>query len=1122
MRKATLLLLVVSFAPMTRAQFDQGQISGTIRDTSQSVVPNASIEVKSAGTGQPASATTDQNGAFLVVNLRVGYYDVTVQAAGFKLYTRTRVKVDAAARTTVDVALEVGALTETVSVTANATSTTMETAQIGRTIESKQINELALNGRNPFSMAVLKAGVIGDQFNGFNPGWVEQSVSINGGRKNGNEVTVDGVNMLRARGDATRATNIGVLNVDSIQEVQILTSTYPAEFGRAMDGQIRFVTKSGTRDFHGTVWEFLRNSRLDANSWLRNNSPNSGDNSRPAPFRFNQPGYSVGGPVFIPRKFNVERNKMFFFVSQEWVWYRKEQTNTSTVPTAAMRKGDFSGLLSASNPFFRAVKTIRNPATGQPFPGNVIPAQLQSPNGIGILNAYPLPSPGYQVGTANWIRTLPNPITSRKDTFRVDYYAGKSRISFMGNNYVYREDQPFEGTFGTGLDRSNTRWYRPNKLGAFSINTTLSANKINDFTVSGAADRAQLDPYVNEGVDRLGRAQYGINFPYIIPGRKVLPDRIPQASITGLFTLSGGGRPQNSSGPIYSWADNFSWIPKSNHALKFGVWVEKATQKNNEQTGSQNGSFSFTDAGSNPFTSGVAMGNVVLGNYDSYSEAGPRPYTLVTSWAVESYVQDTWKVNPRLTIEMGVRWSFRTPWAAKWNDIAEFDARYYTQSNIAVVDRALGYIVSGDPYNGIVLPGNGIPDSAAGRANAINLPNYQRLFHDLPRGFVNSYKAFAPRLGVAYRLDNKTAIRLGGGMFHHRQNLQNLFSNPPNLVSVSTGFGLVDNPGGAVSRTFPFGISALDPKYKYPNAYTYSFSIQRELPGGAVLDVAYVGKTAVSLLRTRNINQLLPGTIQTNPGIQTNALRPYQGLAAINYTTLDGRSNYNSFQASLDRRFRTGLGFGVSYTFSKGLDNITTPYNAYRFEKAPFEWDRPHVLNLNALYELPILRNRTDLMGNLLGGWQISSVVFFRSGSPLSVTDATDVAGTGQGGAPWNLVGNIDVTGDRGVGKAWFNPAAFALPRAGTFGNAGLGIIRGPRFASFDASLFKRFRITERVGSEFRFEAFNVLNHPLLGDPVTNPRSGDFGFITSKSLVSAQANVSTNERNVQVAVKFIF
>ena len=433
-------------------------------------------------------------------------------------------------------------------------------------------------------------------------------------------------------------------------------------------------------------------------------------------------------------------------------------------------------------------------------------------------------------------------------------------------------------------------------------------------------------------------------------------------------------------------------------------------------------------------------------------------------------------------------------------------------------------LLRGIPYNGIVMPGkwhSRYPPRDS--ANAINLPNYQRLFHDLPRGFVNSYhNAFAPRLGIAYRLDNKTAVRLGAGIFHHRQNLQNLFSNPPNLVNISTGFGLVDNPGGSQSRTFPYGVSALDPAYKYPTAYTYSFSIQREIMSGTVIDLAYVGKTSVNLVRTRNINQLFPGTIQANPGVQTNAMRPWHGLAAINYTTLDGRSNYNSFQASLDRRFRSGLGFGVSYTFSKGLDNITTPYNAYRFQKAPFEWDRPHVLNLNVLYELPFLRTQQGLKGNLLGGWQISSVVFFRSGTPLSVTDATDVAGTGQGGAPWNLVGDIGVSGDRGVGKQWFNPRAFALPQAGTFGNAGLGIIRGPRFQSFDASLFKRFRLTERVRSEFRFEAFNFLNYPLLADPVTNPRSGDFGFIISKTLVSSQANVSTNERNIQLGLKFIF
>lgn len=442
--------------------------------------------------------------------------------------------------------------------TATAAATTLDTAQIGRTVEAKQITDLALNGRNPFNLTLLKAGVIGDQFNGFNPGVVESSFAINGGRKNGSVVTVDGVNMVRARGDAARATNIGVLNVDAIQEVQILTTTYPAEFGRAMDGQIRFVTKSGTQQFHGTAWYFMRNSALDANSWTRNGSTKVSENSQPASFRFNQPGYSIGGPISIPGRFNSDRTKLFFFVSQEWMWYRKDQTNTSTVPSLAMRQGDFSELLDPANPFFRRARVVMDPASRIPFPNNVIPANRRSPNGVAILNAYPTPTAGSQVGTANWIKTLANPITTRKDTVRLDYYAGNTRLSFSGNNFAYKEDQPFEGTFGTGLDRSNTRWDRPNKSGAILITSTLSPNKINDITISAAADRAQLDLYESEGVTKYDRALYGINFPYIVSGSKTVPNRIPAAAITGLFTLSGGGRPQNSSGPIFSIADNFS------------------------------------------------------------------------------------------------------------------------------------------------------------------------------------------------------------------------------------------------------------------------------------------------------------------------------------------------------------------------------------------------------------------------------------------------------------------------------------------------------------------------------------------------------------------------------------
>ena len=1131
MRKAAYLLGILLCAFTVRAQFNQGGISGTIKDPSQAVVPAAHATATNSETRQSASTESDQNGDYRFTNLPVGTYEITVQAAGFKAYKRTNVKVDAAARTTVDVALEVGAATESVEVTESFVMTTLDTAQIGRTIDSTQITDLALNGRDPLNMAVLKAGVIGDQFNGFNPGWVEQSVSIAGGRKNGNAVTVDGVSMLRARGDNTRDTNIGQMTVDALSEVQILTSTYPAEYGRAMDGQVRYVTKSGGRDFHGTAWEFFRNAALDANSWVRNSSPNHSDYSRPSPYRFNQPGYTIGGPVTIPGKFNTDRKKLFFFMTQEFMWYRKDQTNTSTVPTAAMRRGDFSDLLNASNPFFTKVRVVNDPTTGKPFPGNIVPTSQLSPNGTAILSAYPLPTPGFQQGTANWIETLADPITTRKDMFHVDYYANKTRISLMGTHFSYLEYQPFEGTFGTGLDRSNTLWHRPNELAVVSITSTLSATKINDFTVSGAADRAELDPYVSAVGNMVTREQYGINFPYILPGSKTIPDRIPAAAIAGLYTLTGGTRPQNSSGPIYSWSDNFTWVAGSSHTLKFGAFVEKATQKNNEQTGSQNGSFTFLDAGANnPLTTGLAIANAAMGNYDSYSEAGPRPYTLVTSWAQEYYAQDTWKPKPNLTVEMGVRWDYRQPWHAKWNDISNFESAYYNPANVAVVDRNLGYIVSGDPYNGIVLPGNGIPDSAKGRANAINLPNYQRLFHNLPGGFVDAHhNAFAPRLGIAYRLSSRTGIRAGAGVFHQRQMLQNMFSNPPNLVNASTGYGKVDNPGSSTAygvATFPFAMSALDLGYKYPTAYSYSFSIQHELPGGLVLDVAYVGKNSVNLLRTQNINQLPAGTLQKNPGVQTNALRPYMGLAAINFTSTTGRSKYNSLQVSLDRRFHSGLGFGVSYTFSKARDNIgwlgAAAYAPY-FVYAPFEWDRPQTLNINGIYALPFYRTGTGLARNVLGGWQISAVLFFRSGNPLSMLDSVDVAGTGQGAAPWNLVGSLDPTGAHGaVGQPWFNSAAFALPTAGTFGYAGLGIIRGPHFQSTDASLFKNFRLRERLTGQLRLEVFNFPNHPLLSDPTTDPRSGFFGYITQKVVTSTQANVSTNERQVQLGLKFIF
>jgi hypothetical protein len=280
------------------------------------------------------------------------------------------------------------------------------------------------------------------------------------------------------------------------------------------------------------------------------------------------------------------------------------------------------------------------------------------------------------------------------------------------------------------------------------------------------------------------------------------------------------------------------------------------------------------------------------------------------------------------------------------------------------------------------------------------------------------------------------------------------------------------------------------------------------------MDAAYVGKTAVDLYRVRNLNQLLPGTVQANPGVNVNALRPYYGLAAINYSEQSGRSSYNSFQLSLDRRFQSGLGFGLAYTFSKNIDNVATPYDAYSVQRALSGNDRPHVLSINYIYQLPFLRNSRSLAGNVLGNWQVSGVAFFRSGSPLSVLDSTDTAGVGPGSAaqPWNVAGSTAATGETGVGRSWFNPAAFSVPRPGTFGSAGLNILRGPRFQNWDLALFKNFRFSERLSAQIRAEAFNFLNHPLLSNPNTNPRSGDFSRVTSKY----------NERILQLGLKIIF
>src|SRR6058998_1411728 len=391
MRAFVLVALTAAIPSTATAQSDAGQISGFVRDGQQAALPGATVTVTSERNADHRTIVTSGTGSYVFPDLPVGAYTVTIELTGFKKFVKSGIRLSAASQLAVDAELELGSLEETVLVTAGAAFVQTTTAQVARTIETRQIQELTLNGRNPIFLASLKPGVRGGTIGTFDPDSVSNgSFSINGARADEYLVTIDGAVATRTRSSGSM---LGAQDVDTVEEVQVLTANYRAEYGRSSAGQIRFVTKSGTREFHGDVLENYRNAKLDENSWTRKHSGNPRLSDGPDPYSFNQWGFHLGGPILLPGGFNAERNKLFFFWGEEWIRRRDTPTSTQTVPTAAMRRGDFSELLNPSNPFFGRARTIIDPLSGQPFPNNVIPLARISTNGQALLDVYPLPTP---------------------------------------------------------------------------------------------------------------------------------------------------------------------------------------------------------------------------------------------------------------------------------------------------------------------------------------------------------------------------------------------------------------------------------------------------------------------------------------------------------------------------------------------------------------------------------------------------------------------------------------------------------------------------------------------------------------------------------------------------------
>jgi hypothetical protein len=1154
---AVFLLL---FPKASLGQSDNAQISGFVRDASGAVLPETKILVKSETKNFERNTATNSQGYFVIPDLAPDVYSVNAEHSGFKRFALSGKKLDPSMATTVNITLQLGEVNQEVTVTAASASLQTETATLGKLVEREQIDLTEVNGRNPIFLALTKPGVVGNlngvATNSF--GLTTGGFNINGSRSVQNVITYDGSVGIRTRSNDTFS--IGTADSDSTQELQVLTANYDAEYGRSAGGQIRVVSKSGTKDFHGRAFEYLRNSAFNANTWTRNANPQPGSCDQlprpqqcvPAPFRYNQFGYTLDGPVLIPFvDYNKARNKLFFSFGQEWVTLRNDTLRQLVVPSVKMRQGDFSEL-AVANTFTGAPRFIKDPLkTGNCNKNdqtacfqdqgilNRIPADRLSPNGMALLNAYPLPITGFlgPNGT-NWQADRPNSTDQIKSTIGVDFNPSANHF-IRGRAQLFNSTQHTAFPFGGDTGLTPRLFKLPDQWASINYVWTISPKWVNEALIAGSKDR--VETLIDSSGTQFARSSYGINYPYIFPQGKNIPDKIPSVDMSSFGSLNGGPYPSHSSGPIYQFSDNMTRID-GNHTLKFGAYFEYSGENDNDQinvagtpggTNNQNGRFVFSNT--TPGGTSTAIANAALGLFDTYAEIGPAAYTPYRGHMLEWFVQDSWKATPNLTLQLGLRDSIITPHYSLFGNMAVFDPSFFDPNHVVTLDPKTGFITAGDlqaQYNGLVIPGGGWPSAAKDgcRVAIACTGQFDFLFKGVPRQYADvHYTEFQPRAGIAYALGSRNVIRAGVGRFVDNLGVSDsifLGGNPPLQASASITAGSVDNPGGKIGNRFPLQITSENRTFPNPEAWTWNGTYERSLGSTTVISLGYVGRRGLHLQKEYNINQLQPGTLQANPGVNTDFLRPFPGYSTIRVTNNIASSLYNSFQAEVTRRFTKGLSFEAAYTLSKSTDNgsaqrdiLPNVYNGNSIPWAPSDFDRRHVLVATVIYELPFWGNRSALSGKLLGGWTVNAIAYFRRGTPFSVASGDDFAGVGPGSGSqyWNLTGPIRMPGQFSTSPKdqnfFIDPSAFSKPAAGTFaGNPARNVAYNPGDVTPNLAVFKDFRITERQAFQFRAEAFNFLNHPNWAAADNNPNDGTFGKISTK----------TGNREMQFALRYSF
>jgi len=1092
-RAAALAAVVcLALAPAAAAQTQTGRISGTVTDSSGAVMPGVSVTVANEATALSRTATTDGQGAYVFVDLPIGTYTVKTELAGFKSAVKTGYKLDADGRVTVDFKLELGSVTESVEVTAQGETVNTVSGEVARVVDAEQVKNMALNGRNYMQLATLVPGSPVLDFNSLDiMTGLGINTSVNGSRTNAQLLTVDGGFNMDSGSNNSQISNVGI---DFIEQVSLKTSNFSSEYGRNSGASINVVTKSGSNDFKGSGFEYSRNDSLDANTFFNKQT------GAPKPkLRYNDYGWSFGGPAM--------KSKLFFFAGEEWKKIRRDTTSTlRTLPSSAEEAGDFSAITTV----------LRDPQTGQPFPGNVIPPNRITADGRAFAAVYAAMAKQAVSFTDaakanNALFQNPNPFDFRQDVIRLDWQQSAQQrytLRLLFDNYDLIDPG---GTFiSSQLPTVPTERKRPGRNWQIGHSWTINSHLVNEAKANAAWNGQRVPPVG----DTWKRDTYGFAFAQLYLNGGRFENSIPNTSVAGFASFSGASGSLLSPTTDIAFSDTLSWL-KGPHTMKFGAIIVRNRKDQNGRS-QYAGNVSFATAG-NPNSTGNAFADALLGNFSSYSESQSDPIGFFRFWQDEAFASDSWRLSRTLNLEYGVRVQYHIPTYTQANNMASFDPSQYDASQ-AVTVLSNGTIVpgSGNRFNGMVRPCGGVPDSELNRVPNGRDPSVLAVPATAPCGFYDNQLDVAPRVSVAWNPDGqgKTSIRTGVGLFYDRPegNLYfPLVNNPPYSLSATYQNGnLAAAGGGTVPALAPIAtIDSIDPNLKIPRTWQYSATVQRELPWGLFAEVGYVGTTGQHLIRQPDINQAPFDALEANAALpaaqraNTNALRPYKGYSAINMRLSDANSRYNALQTFVSKR-RGDIKWTQSYTLGFANDNASgngdnpENYTDKSYNWGPSSFDRRHILAETWTWDVPFLKSDTSMMGTLLGGWQVSGIFHYQSGSPLTVTGNTAI-GTRRA----DYLGTDPYFPDSQRTSAtgliqWLNPAAFQTAPETRLGNSRKGAFTGPSYQDFDLSFRKIFRIPYRQTRVlFQADLFNAFNHTNFGNPSTTITSGNFGTITS-------------------------